>query len=349
VAESQRFIGGPEVEAFEREIAEYCASAHAIGVSSGSDALLVALMAIGIGPDDEVITTSYSFFASAGAIARLGARPVFVDIRPDDYNMNAERIGAAVTSRTKAILPVHLFGQVAEMDTVMKIAKKHDLIVIEDAAQAIGAEYQGRRAGSIGQIGCFSFFPSKNLGGFGDGGLVTTNDSALAERVRLLRGHGAKPKYHSRAIGGNFRLDALQAAILGVKLRYLDGWTDGRRLNADRYRSMLGKLASEGPRAVTGPTEMPERRHIYNQFVIRSGERESLRAHLAAAQIGTEVYYPTPLHLMDAFAYLGYGPGDFPESESAANESLALPIYPELTEDMQRRVVESIVDWQKAA
>ena len=349
VIESQHFILGPEVESFEREIAVYCGTAHAIGVSSGSDALLVALMAAGIGPGDEVITTAYSFFASAGAIARLGARPVFVDIRLDDYNIDPTPIAAAVTSRTRAILPVHLFGQTAEMGPILEVARRSKLIVIEDAAQAIGAEYRGRRAGSMGDLGCFSFFPSKNLGGFGDGGLVTTNDAALAERLRLLRAHGAKPKYHSRTIGGNFRLDALQAAVLRVKLRHLDGWTGGRQRNADRYRELMHGLTSAGERGVTPPPEIPARRHIYNQFVIRSPQRESLKAHLSQAQIGTEVYYPLPLHLMDAFAYLGHHTGAFPASECAADQSLAIPIYAELTEDMQRHVVDAIGEWQQAA
>jgi dTDP-4-amino-4,6-dideoxygalactose transaminase len=347
VVESQHFILGPEVEAFEREIAEYCNCAYAVGVSSGSDALLVSLMAAGIGPGDEVITTAYSFYASAGAIARVGARPVFVDIRADDYNIDAIRIAAMVTPRTKAILPVHLFGQAAEMDPIMEIAKEHDLLVIEDAAQAIGADYRGRRAGSIGHLGCFSFYPSKNLGGFGDGGLVTTNDAALAERLRLLRTHGAKRKYHSQLIGGNFRLDALQAAVLRVKLRHLEDWTAARRRNAERYRSMLGALSTKGSRAVTAPAHIPERRHIYNQFVVRTSERDALQEHLAELQIGTEVYYPVPLHLMDSFRHLGHKQGAFPQSEVAARESLAIPIYPELTQEMQRRIVDVIGDWQR--
>ena len=348
VIDSQYFILGPEVEAFEREIAEYCGCAFAIGVSSGSDALLMSLMAADVGAGDEVITSAFSFFASAGAIARLGARPVFVDIDPRDHNIDAAKIAAAVTTRTKAILPVHLFGQMAEMDPIMDVARKHGLVVIEDAAQAIGAEQGGRRAGSIGQYGCFSFFPSKNLGGFGDGGLVTTNDPAIAERLRLLRGHGAKPKYHSRVIGGNFRLDAIQAAVLRVKLRHLDRWTEGRRRNATRYRSLLGALPATAARQVTPPADIPGRRHIYNQFIVRTEDRNGLRAHLGQAQIGTEIYYPIPMHLMDAFSYLGHHAGDFPESERAAADSLALPIYAELTEDMQRRVTGAIGDWQRA-
>ena len=346
VIESQHFILGPEVDAFEREIADYCGCTFAIGVSSGSDALLVSLMAADIGAGDEVITSAFSFFASAGAIARLGARPVFVDIDPDNYNIDVRKVAAAVTPRTKAILPVHLFGQMADMDPIMAIAREHRLVVVEDAAQAIGAEDRGRRAGSIGQYGCFSFFPSKNLGGFGDGGLVTTNDAALAERLRLLRGHGAKPKYHSRLIGGNFRLDAIQAAVLRVKLRHLDGWTEARQRNATRYRALLGGLPTGSTRWVTTPTDIPGRRHIYNQFIVRAADRDGLRAHLSHMQIGTEIYYPIPLPLMDGFAYLGHHSGDFPQSERAARDSLAIPIYGELTEVMQRRVVEAIGEWQ---
>ena len=349
VLDSQQFILGAEVEAFEREIAGYCGTAHAVGVSSGSDALLVALMAAGIGPGDEVITTAYSFSASAGAIARLGARPVFVDIRIADHNIDPEGVARAVTSRTKAVMPVHLFGQMADMDPLMEIAERNALVVVEDAAQAIGAEHRGRRAGSVGTLGCFSFFPSKNLGAFGDGGLVTTNDHGLAERLRLLRSHGSKPKYHSREIGGNFRLDALQAAVLSVKLRHLERWTEARRANAGRYRALLDGPVAEPRRAVITPAEIDGRRHIYNQFVVRTAERDALRAHLAAAEIGTEVYYPIPLHLMDAFRYLGHGAGDFPVSEAAARESLALPIYAELPAEMQRRVVDAIAEWREAS
>lgn len=348
VIDSQHFILGPEVEAFEREIADYCGCAFAIGVSSGSDALLVSLMAAEIGAGDEVITTAFSFFASAGAIARLGARPVFVDIGTDDYNIDPRRIAAAVTPRTKAILPVHLFGQMADLGPIMEVARDRGLVVIEDAAQAIGAELGGRRAGSVGQYGCFSFFPSKNLGGFGDGGLVTTNDPELAERLRLLRAHGAKPKYHSRVIGGNFRLDAIQAAVLRVKLRHLEAWTEGRRRNAALYRTLFDRRPAAPARAVALPPDIKGRRHIYNQFILRTAERDGLRTHLGEAQIGTEIYYPLPLHLMDCFAYLGHHAGDFPESERAAHETLAVPIYSELTGDMQRRVVETIGEWQRA-
>lgn len=349
VIDSQHFILGPEVEAFEQEVAAYCGCAHAVGVSSGSDALIVALMAAGVGQGDEVITSAYSFFASAGAIARVGARPVFVDVDPSDYNIDVAKVVSAVTERTKAILPVHLYGQMADLGPIMELARSRGLVVVEDAAQAIGAEYRGRRAGSIGEYGCFSFFPSKNLGAFGDGGLVTARDPALAESVRLLRAHGAKPKYHSRVIGGNFRLDALQAAVLGVKLRHLEAWTERRRRNAARYRALFATaISSTGPRAVTPPADIDGRRHIYNQFIVRTKDRDGLRAHLMDAGIGTEIYYPIPLPLMDAFAYLGHRAGDFPESERAAMETLAIPIYPELSEDMQRRVVDAIADWQRA-
>jgi dTDP-4-amino-4,6-dideoxygalactose transaminase len=339
--ESQHFILGPEVEALEREVAAYSQCAYGIGVSSGSDALLVALMAIGLKPGDEVITTSYSFFATAGAIARLGARPVFVDIDPITYNLDPAAIEAAIGPRGRAIIPVHLYGQMADMDPLMEMARRHNLVVIEDAAQAIGAEYKGRRAGSIGHVGCFSFFPSKNLGGFGDGGMVTTNDPQLADQLKLLRGHGSRPKYYNKVIGGNFRLDAIQAAVLRVKLKYLDDWTAARQRNAASYRRLFGAAGLRGDE-VGLPDEAPERRHIYNQFVIRSRRRDQLMAHLKACQIGSEVYYPVPLHLQECFADLGYRIGDLPASESAAQETLALPIYPELSEEMQAVVVDAI-------
>lgn len=339
VLASQHFILGPEVEALEQEVAAYSQCAYGIGVSSGTDALLVALMALDIGPGDEVITTPYTFFATAGCIARLGAKPVFVDIDPDTYNIDPVGVASAVTSHTKAIMPVHLFGQMADMDPIMTVAERHNLAVIEDAAQAIGAEYKGRRAGSIGHLGCFSFFPSKNLGGFGDGGMVTTNDPVLADRIKLLRGHGARPKYHHQVVGGNFRLDALQAAVLRVKLRHLDNWTAGRQRNADRYRQMF---ATADLSDVALPCEVGAGRHIYNQFVIRLKERDSLMAHLKARQIGHEVYYPTPMHLQACFANLGHAAGDFPASEAAALETVAIPIYPELTEAQQQSVVNAI-------
>jgi dTDP-4-amino-4,6-dideoxygalactose transaminase len=365
VMESQHFILGPEVEALEREVAAYSQCEYAVGVSSGSDALLVALMAIDLMPGDEVITTPYTFFATAGAVARLGAKSVFVDIDPLTYNIEPAAIEAAVTGRTRAVIPVHLYGQMADMDPLMEVARRHNLVVIEDAAQAIGSEYKGRRAGSIGHFGCFSFFPSKNLGGFGDGGMVTANDPALADRVKLLRNHGYRPKYYNKVVGGNFRLDAIQAAVLRVKLKYLDGWTEARQRNAARYRDLfneaelsVGPDSLSQPRAgaersspladaagVVLPFEAPERRHIYNQFVIRSGRRDDLMAFLKARRIGTEIYYPVPMHLQECFADLGHRAGDFHESERAAAETLALPIYPELTDEMMGAVVEAVADF----
>jgi four helix bundle protein len=363
VADAQQFILGPEVEALEREVAAYSGCAYGIGVSSGTDALLVALMAIDIRPGDEVITTPYTFFATAGSIARLGAVPVFVDIDPLTFNIDPTAIEARITPRTRVIMPVHLYGQMADMDPIMDIAQRYGLVVIEDAAQAIGSEYKGRRAGSIGHMGCFSFFPSKNLGGFGDGGMVTTNDAALAERIRLLRGHGAHPKYYHKLIGGNFRLDALQAAVLRVKLKYLDDWTAGRQRNAATYQRLFAEagLTTDPPSCLTVgcharnkgdctlppgrvvlPVEAPDRRHIYNQFVIRVAQRDQVMAALKARQIGHEIYYPVPLHLQECFAYLGQRPGDLPASECAAAETLALPIYPELTDAMLAAVVEAV-------
>ncbi len=339
VADAQYFIGGPEVEGLEREIAAYSAAAYGIGVTSGTDALLIALMAVDIQPGDEVITTPYTFFATGGSIHRLGAAPVFVDIDPVSYNIDPAAIEAAITPRTRAIMPVHLYGQMADMDPIMDIAARHNLYVIEDAAQAIGAEYKGRRAGSIGHFGCFSFFPSKNLGGFGDGGMMTAQDEKLAHAARLLRNHGAEPKYYHKVVVGNFRLDALQAAVLRVKLAYLDGWTAGRQRNAARYRALF---AARGLAEITLPTELPERRHIYNQFVIRTARRAAVMAELKARNIGHEIYYPVPLHLQECFAGLGYRAGSLPESERAANETLALPIYPELTEEMQAAIVDAV-------
>jgi len=339
VIEAQAFILGPEVEGLEAEIAAYSQCRFGIGVSSGTDALLVALMALEVGPGDEVITSPYTFFATAGTIARIGARPVFVDIEPATFNLDPELLERAITPRTKAIMPVHLFGQMAEMDRLMEIANRHRLPVIEDAAQAIGAEYKGRRAGSIGDLGCFSFFPSKNLGGFGDGGMVTAQDPSLADRVQLLRGHGMRPKYYHQFIGGNFRLDALQAAVLRVKLKYLDGWSEARQRNAATYRRLF---AQAGLASVILPTEAPDRRHIYNQFVIRVPQRDKVIQALRDAQIGVEIYYPVPIHLQECFRYLGYREGDLPHSELAARETLALPIYPELKEEAQERVVRVI-------
>jgi dTDP-4-amino-4,6-dideoxygalactose transaminase len=341
VIDSQHFILGPEVAALEDELARFCGIAHAIGVSSGTDALLMALMALDVGPGDEVITTPYSFFATAGVIARLGARPVFVDIDAATYNMRADRIEDVITARTKAIMPVHLFGRCAEMDAIMAIARRHDIPVVEDAAQAIGAvDASGRQAGTIGAIGCFSFFPSKNLGAFGDAGLVVTQDDALAERLRMLRVHGSQPKYYHRILGGNFRLDALQAAVLRVKLKHLPRWTEARRRNADRYRQLFSAF---GLRHIRTPADVPG--HIYNQFVIEVDGRNELQKFLTAEAIGSEVYYPVPLHLQECFADLGYRTGAFPAAEAAALRSLALPIYPELTLEQQIHVVEAIREW----
>ena len=341
VIEAQSFILGHEVEALEAEIAAYSQCSYGIGVSSGTDALMAALMAIDLRPGDEVVTTPYTFFATAGTIWRLGAKPVFVDIDPATYNIDPAAIEAAITPRTRAIMPVHLYGQMAEMDPIMEIATRHKLYVIEDAAQAIGSEYKGRRAGSIGHLGCFSFFPSKNLGGFGDGGMVTTNDAALAERVRLLRGHGAYPKYYHKFVGGNFRLDALQAAVLRIKLKHLDSWSEGRQRNAAIYRELF---AAAGLTGVGLPVEAPERRHIYNQFIIRVPQRDALIRHLKEKNIGTEIYYPVPMHLQECFADLGYVRGAMPESEKAADETLALPIFPELDDEAKARIVGVIRD-----
>jgi dTDP-4-amino-4,6-dideoxygalactose transaminase len=309
-----------------------------VGVSSGTDALLAALMAIDLKPGDEVITTPYTFFATAGEVARLGATPVFVDIDRRTFNIDAAAIEAKITGRTRAIIPVHLFGQMADMPSIMEIARRHQLIVIEDAAQAIGAELNGIRAGSIGHFGCFSFYPSKNLGAYGDAGMITTNDTSLAERLRLLRSHGFKTKYHNEAVGGNFRLDEIQAAVLRVKLKYLDGWTEARRQNAKLYRQNLPSM-----RRLELPYELPNARHIYHQLVIRAEGRDTLAAHMRQQGIGCEIYYPIPLHLQPCFKDLGYSRGDLPISEAAADETLALPVYPELTPDMIRTVCDALV------
>ena len=344
VFDSQIFIMGKEVEEFEREAATYCRAKHAIGCASGSDALLLALMALGVEAGDEVITVAFTFFATGGAIARIGAKPVYIDIAPGDFNLDPELLERAITPRTKAIMPVHLFGQCAVMDTILEVARRHKLPVIEDAAQAIGADYNGRRAGTMGDIGCFSFFPSKNLGGAGDGGLLTTEDDALAEQLRILRVHGGKPKYYHRVVGINSRLDALQAAVLRVKLKYLDQWTEGRQRNAARYDALFAEAKLE---EVVTPPVYPGRRHIYNQYTIRCAERDALMAYLKAEGIGTEIYYPVPLHQQECFAYLGYSAGDLPMSEQAARECLSLPIYPEMTEAMQDYVVEKIAEFYR--
>jgi len=340
VMESQHFILGPKVEECEKALARYCGCSHAIGMSSGSDALLACLMAENIGLGDEVITTTYTFFATAGAIARLGATPVFVDIDPATYNLDTAQLESRVTNKTRAIIPVYLYGQMADMDAVLHVTEKHGLIVIEDAAQAIGARHRGRQAGTFGHYGCFSFFPSKNLGAAGDGGMVVTNDAQRAEKLRVLRGHGAKPKYHHKIIGGNFRLDAIQAAVVSAKLPHLDDWTTARQRNAKQYDRLLGEAG-----VPIGLPEVATDRHIFNQYVIRTSKRDELQAYLQKKGVGTEVYYPVPMHLQECFDYLGYVAGAFPESERAAKETLALPIHPELTELQARYVVDCIRDF----
>jgi len=340
VCDSQRFIMGPEVEGLERELAGMLEVKEAVGVSSGTDALLAAMMALNIGAGDEVITSTYSFFATAGCVVRLWARPVLVDIDRVTYNVDPAAIAAAITPRTRAIIPVHLYGCSAEMTPILELAAKAGVAVIEDAAQAIGSRYHGRPVGGLGTIGCFSFFPSKNLGAFGDGGFVTTNDAALAHRLRLVRNHGAEPKYFHKLVGANFRLDAIQAAVLRVKLPHLAAWTEARRRNAARYRELFAPLVVKGQ--VELPVEPDGFYHIYNQFVIRLAERDRVKAALDARRVGTEIYYPVPFHLQECFAHLGHSKGDFPAAEDAADHTLALPIYGELTEAQQRYVVESI-------
>ncbi len=339
VVESQQFILGPEVEGAEHEVAEYSQCAYGVGVSSGTDALLAAMMVLDIKAGDEVITSSYSFSASAGSIARLGATPVFADIEPRAFNIDAAGIESRITRKTKAIIPVHLYGQMADMEAIADIASRHGIPVIEDAAQAIGAQQHGRRAGSIGVMGCFSFFPTKNLGGYGDGGMVLTNDTKIADRLRLVRNHGFRTKYYNETLGGNFRLDAIQAAVLRVKLRHLEAWTEGRRRNAELYHSLLGHCDG-----IQLPREMSGRRHTYNQFVIRASRRDELKSRLTEAGIGTEVYYPIPLHELQCFRYLNYPEGSLQASEKAAKESLALPIYAELPADSIRTVAGTIIE-----
>jgi len=340
VCDSQRYIMGPEIDALERELSAMLGVKHAIAVSSGTDALLLALMALGIKAGDEVITTTFSFFATAGAIVRVGATPVLVDIDPATFNIDPEQTAAAITSRTRAIMPVHLFGLSADMDPIMAAADRAGIPVIEDAAQAIGSTYKSRPLGTIGAFGCFSFFPSKNLGAFGDAGLLTTEDDELAARATLLRTHGMKPKYYHHVVGANFRMDALQAAVLRVKAPHLAGWTEGRRANAARYRALF--RASGLEEAVKLPTEPPDRSHIFNQFVIRTADRDGLKRHLDQQGIGNEIYYPVPFHLQPCFANLGYPHGAFPHAERAAQESLAIPVYGELTLDQQETVVSAI-------
>jgi dTDP-4-amino-4,6-dideoxygalactose transaminase len=357
VCAGQNFILGPYVRELEQRVAAYSQAPHGIGVSSGTDALLLALMALEVGHGDEVLTTPYTFFATGGTVARVGARPVYLDIDPATFNISPRavqgyidehcelRSGKLINRRSgahvKVLMPVHLYGQVADMKALMDIARGYHLRVIEDAAQAIGSEYaDGRRAGSIGDVGCFSFFPSKNLGAFGDAGLCIANDAELAERLRIMRVHGGKPKYFHGVIGGNFRIDELQAAVLCVKFGYLDSWTEARQRNAGFYDAAF---ASSGLTGRIVPPVMIPGRHIYNQYVIRAERRDELKGHLGDCGIGTEIYYPVPLHLQRCFAYLGYREGDCPESERAARETLALPVYPELREEQLQYVVDSIV------
>jgi dTDP-4-amino-4,6-dideoxygalactose transaminase len=343
VLQDQRFILGPEVEAFERAVADHVGAGAAVGVSSGSDALLLALLALGVGPGDEVITSAYSFFASAGSISRTGATPVLVDIDPRTYNIDPEQAAARIGPRTRAIMPVHLFGRCAETERLQAAAP--DLPLVEDAAQAIGARRGGRRAGAIGAVGCLSFFPSKNLGGCGDGGMLTTSDEELARRLRALRVHGqlSGRRYQHDLVGGNFRLDALQAAVLAVKLEHLERWTEGRRANAARYRELFAQAGAE---VVLPPEDDEDGRDVYNQFVIRVEQRDGLMAHLRQHQIGCAVYYPRGLHQQPCFAHLGYRDGDFPRCEEAARQTLALPVYPELTERQLEEVVGRVTEWR---
>lgn len=366
VMASQHFILGPKVQECEAAVARYSGCAHGIGVSSGTDALLVCLMAEGIGPGDEVITSPYTFFATVGSIARVGATPVFVDIDPTTYNLDPAGVAAKITARTKAVIPVHLYGQTADLDPILRLAQERQIVVIEDAAQAIGAEYHGRRAGSMGHYGCLSFFPSKNLGAAGDGGMVVTNDPGRAEKLMRLRAHGSKPKYYHQLIGGNFRLDALQAAVVSAKLPHLDDWTVARQHNALRYDRLFAEsglriadssqydrehpYARSRSSSAAGGTEpvdlyLPKvafDRHIFNQYVIRTQRRDALRSALEGRGIGTEIYYPVPMHLQECFAYLGLKQGAFPESERAANETVALPVYPEVTDEQARYVVQCV-------
>lgn len=342
ICDSGRFVLGPDVQALEQNVAAYCGVKHAIACASGSDALLLALMAYDIGPGDEVICPSFTFFATASAVYRLGARPVFVDIDPGTFNLDPSSLSAAITPRTKAIIPVHLFGQCAAMDEILAVATSYRLRVIEDAAQAIGAKYQGRSAGAIGHIGCFSFYPTKNLGGFGDAGMLTTADDALAARLRCLATHGMNPRYYHALVGINSRLDTLQAAVLNIKLRHLDAWGAARRENAQRYHKLLTEAGLDHVLALPA-TDAPCE-HVWNQYTVRipHGKRDAIRAQLSAAGVGTEIYYPLPLHMQECFKDLGYVPGDLPETEQAAQEVLSLPIFPELTAREQEYVVEQL-------
>ncbi|MEO8573249.1 MAG: DegT/DnrJ/EryC1/StrS family aminotransferase [Pyrinomonadaceae bacterium] len=348
VLDTNGFILGGEVKALEDELAEYCGTKYAIGCASGSDALLLALMAVNVTSGDEVITTPYSFFATASAITRLGARPVFVDIDPATFNLDITKVEAAITEKTKAIQPVHLYGQCADMAALNQLMSKHGIPVVEDAAQAIGADEHGSRAGAMSEVGCFSFYPSKNLGGMGDGGFMTTDDPEIARELFALRVHGSEERYYHKWIGLNSRLDGFQGAVLRVKLPHLDSWSNNRKENADRYRELF---TDAGLTEQIGlPLEREGCRHIYNQFVIRvPGKRDGLRKFLSSAEIGTDIYYPVPLHLQECFEYLGYREGQFPESERAARESLAIPIYPELKIEQQEYVVEKVSEFFKHA
>jgi dTDP-4-amino-4,6-dideoxygalactose transaminase len=341
VVDTQRFILGEDVQKLEQEIAQYCGATHAIGCASGSDALILALMALGVGPGDEVLTTPYTFFATAGAISRVGATPVFVDVEERTFNLDVNQLADALAKRPKvrSIIPVHLFGGCADMDPILQMAAARGISVIEDSAQSIGSEYKGRRAGSMGNIGAFSFFPSKNLGGFGDGGIMTTNDAATAERLTALRVHGRTGKYFHQWIGVNSRLDTLQAAVLRVKLRYLDGWTEGRQKHAEQYRKQFAKMSV--PVVAMDPVEY-QTRHVYNQFVIRGEKRDELQAFLKAQGIGSEIYYPLPLHMQPCYSDLGYKEGDFPVSEKLAKDSLALPVHADLSDEDINYICETI-------
>jgi dTDP-4-amino-4,6-dideoxygalactose transaminase len=345
VMETQHFILGEEVQMFEQELCSFVGARFAVSCASGSDALLLALLALGVGPGDEVITTPFTFVATAGSIARLGAKPTFVDIDPSTFNIDPEQLASSVNEHTKVLMPVHLFGLAAEMNPILEIARTNGIPVIEDAAQAIGAKYKNHSVGTMGTFGCFSFFPSKNLGGAGDGGVVTTNDATFADRVRLLRVHGSDRKYHYQVLGMNSRLDALQATILRVKLRYLLGWTEGRRQKAARYLALFQEYGLEA--IIQLPTIPDDRYHVYNQFVIRCPDRDNLRDYLRHSSIPTEVYYPEPLHLQPAFQYLGHTPGAFPHAEAACREVLALPVYSELEDQHQVAVVEAVANFFK--
>ena len=346
VLDTNGFILGAEVAALEKELAEYCGTKHAIGCASGTDALLLALMAFDIKDGDEVITTPYSFFATVSAITRLGAKPVFVDIDPKTYNLDISQIEAKITERTKAIQPVHLYGQCADMTELRKISKKYQIPLVEDAAQAIGAEENGIRAGAMSEIGCFSFYPSKNLGGMGDGGFMTTNDDSIAHKLFALRVHGSFERYYHKWVGLNSRLDGFQGAVLRVKLPHLDSWSNARKTNADYYRELFTNAGLTGQIAL--PFERENVRHIYNQFVLRVPERrDELKQFLAENEIGTDIYYPVSLHLQECFEYLAYKAGDFPESERASRETLAIPIFPELRREQQKFVVEKLAEFYK--